>query len=233
MMAGRWRSHRCPIAIGWRRRLRRSSYEASSATHEAGRQNLRHRGRATPRRQSGASAGRRAEPRRDERDRRAPPARRRADQPFRFESLNCPSPDVRLRHRAGVRKARRGNRAAARVSRSAIAEDRKAGQRAFGRGADASEVSADQRWSFASGVTTIFRGPECPRSIPPPSRVPRHRRSGQGARARRARLPPATARRRDRASRRPWPAQPRGSTAKIEGKHLISGITSKLHCHQR
>ena len=52
----------------------------------------------------------------------------------------------------------------------------------------------------------------CWRSIPPPRRAPRHRRSRPRAGAQPIRLHPPTARRRDRASRRPWRVQPRGSS---------------------
>ena len=57
-----------------------------------------------------------------------------------------------------------------------------------------------------------FAGQDASRSIRPPRRAPRHRRSGPAAGARPVRWRRPTARRRDRASRRPWRARPRGSS---------------------
>ena len=162
-----------------------------------------------------ASAGRRAGVQCDERDRRAPRARRSCRSGPRSRRPGPePLPAARPRHRATGHRDHRGNRAAARASASGIAAARTGRSACAPRtGAEASDDSADHRCSLASGVMAMVSRAE---NVDDPFRRPAalgaHRRSAPAAAARPGRRRRRTARRRDRANRRPWRAPLRGSS---------------------
>ena len=113
------------------------------------------RAQASPRRRSAGSAGHRGGLRCDGRDRRARRARRRCrSAPRSRRPAPRPRRDARSRRRAAGRRGRRGNRVAAPASALAdcSSTERPVSVRSS-TGAVASEVSADQRCSFTSGVT--------------------------------------------------------------------------------
>ena len=71
------------------------------------------------------------------------------------------------------------------LERLRLQQDREAGERALLPGAEASEVSADQRCSLASGDGDAFPGRGSPPPIPPPRRARPDRRCAPAAAARR------------------------------------------------
>ena len=104
----------------------------------------------------------------------------RADQALGLEGLDLGfAKPLALRRRAAGPRDRRASRAAAPASaRSTAAAPTGRSACAPSTGAEASEVSADQRCSFTSGViVTLLAGRGASRSIRPPRRVRRRRRS--------------------------------------------------------